>query len=965
MFKKPVASLKSFSPLRSSDKRRLRDEIIAAFPSFKDMDPIDDTPINAIITPDGLQSARFTSYIEEPGTLYTDPHGTPLWFKISTPAKKDSLILPSIYTLWKFPTLIPALTTWNPVLDKLRNGADLMIPGVITAAGTPVPDLDEGSLVVVLARGNKYPLAIGTMAVSGQAIASSRGSQPPKGKAVHILHVHQDQLWAMGPKSELPSDWSLTKVPLDDEEYESSNEDNDENDTDNDDSLAKDIGAVSVAESKGKEPTRDEPIADTEPIIPESSRPVEEPIVLSTEEVDKYLQDALLQVLKFKITEDVSKELLPMNASTLYSSYVLPNRAPGRAAEADIKKSSWKKAAKWFKAVEKQDLVKCKEIKGELFLLSVNSNHPQLKEFKGQKTVEQQAARQAKVEAKISQENAAVHSLEVLEAYRPNSTSSGLFEATGRSKDGYYSLQELRAMLAAYIKEKQLSDPKNQRFIRPDEILRAALSKKGEQLDRVPRDETSDRLVNNMVHHHFIGYKDQQPRFVKGGIKPIQIVQEIRSGRKTVTKVSGLELFLIDVDAFSQEIQLLCASSVSVTPLVGASPKLNLKEVMVQGPQSTNVTSVLINKGIPKKYIEFLDKTSKKNGNNKVKHVVLLSIDSFYENDLAVFTAANSKSTLATLVKTGIEFTNAQTTKPSDSFPRLIAQLTGGTPISAGVWYDDSYDRSLYAPGTDCAGASGTEILFDETIDIDDTKINGGGGINHTGAYDIARGACGQGLTELYSLEIASVPVTGNATAIYDDLHVNATLNWTQGKDAAGVKHIGVPFILGSNFQAVSVTQTANGTPSSELTATIQHTDASIGKIVSGLKAAKIYEKAIIIIVPVKHGNSPHDVSKPKRVDPAILPSVLGVVEIAQSELGTLFSLSEKKIAEHGGFNEDDIHVALLVSFPHIKALKTRGTIDTLVKTTQVALTVLKLLGLNPDDLEAVKLEGTARLPIF
>ncbi len=66
-----------------------------------------------------------------------------------------------------------------------------------------------------------------------------------------------------------------------------------------------------------------------------------------------------------------------MNASTLYSSYILPNRARGRAAEADIKKSSWKKLAKWLKVVEKQDLIKCKDIKGELFLLGVNWNHAQ------------------------------------------------------------------------------------------------------------------------------------------------------------------------------------------------------------------------------------------------------------------------------------------------------------------------------------------------------------------------------------------------------------------------------------------------------------------------------------------------------------------------------------------------------------------------------------------------------------
>ncbi|KAF9185243.1 hypothetical protein BGZ51_002767 [Haplosporangium sp. Z 767] len=615
MFKKPPATLKSFSPLRSSDKRRLRDEILTSFPSLRDMEPINDIPINAIITPDGLQSAKFTSYIEEPGTLYTDAEGTPLWFKVSS-SKKDSLILPSVYTLWKFPTLIPGLTTWNPVVDKLRNGADLMIPGVITANNTEVPDLDEGALVVIRARGNKYPLAIGTMAVSGQVIAASRGKLPPKGKAVHIYHIHLDQLWAMGSKMEFPADWAEgPSVPVDENEYETDGED------DADGELVKDMKKISINVSKGKARAKDESetelgheLADNQSGDQqmEQEQQQEPATVLSTEEVDKFLQEALLQVLKFKITENVSKELLPMNASTLYSSYVLPNRARGRAADADIKKSSWKKLAKWLKAVEKQDLIKCKEIKGDLFLLSVNWNHPELKAFRGHKTVEQQAARQAKVEAESSQANSDVKVLEVMEAYRPNSISATLFESTGRSKDGYYTLQELRALLLEYFKEKQLADPQNQRIIRLDGVLREVLAKKGEQVDRVPRDQASDRLVNNMVLHHFIGYKGQQPRFVIGGVKSILITQEFRTRRKTVTRVSGLEHFMIDVDAFAQEIQVLCASSIAITPLVGASPKLNLREVMVQGPQVKNVTTVLQEKGVPKKYIDLLDKTSTK-----------------------------------------------------------------------------------------------------------------------------------------------------------------------------------------------------------------------------------------------------------------------------------------------------------------------------------------------------------------
>jgi len=66
-----------------------------------------------------------------------------------------------------------------------------------------------------------------------------------------------------------------------------------------------------------------------------------------------------------------------------------------------------------------------------------------------------------------------------------------------------------------------------------------------------------------------------------------------------------------------------------------------------------------------------------------------------------------------------------------------------------------------------------------------------------------------------------------------------------------------------------------------------------------------------------------------------------------------------KKQAEHGGFALDDTNVMLLVSNPSIRA----RTITTSVETTQVAPTVLKLLGLDPAALDAVRKEGTAVLP--
>ena len=68
---------------------------------------------------------------------------------------------------------------------------------------------------------------------------------------------------------------------------------------------------------------------------------------------------------------------------------------------------------------------------------------------------------------------------------------------------------------------------------------------------------------------------------------------------------------------------------------------------------------------------------------------------------------------------------------------------------------------------------------------------------------------------------------------------------------------------------------------------------------------------------------------------------------------------SGKKIAEHGGANLDDRNVAILVSNPGLKA----QTITALVQTTQVAPTILRALGLDPKELQAVGIEGTEELP--
>ena len=84
-------------------------------------------------------------------------------------------------------------------------------------------------------------------------------------------------------------------------------------------------------------------------------------------------------------------------------------------------------------------------------------------------------------------------------------------------------------------------------------------------------------------------------------------------------------------------------------------------------------------------------------------------------------------------------------------------------------------------------------------------------------------------------------------------------------------------------------------------------------------------------------------------------PDIIGI-----ARTGVIYT-GGSKIAEHGGFNEDDTHVALIVSHPDFD----QEQVSTSVTTAQIAPTILKVLGLDPNDLDAVGAENTQVLPDF
>lgn len=249
---------------------------------------------------------------------------------------------------------------------------------------------------------------------------------------------------------------------------------------------------------------------------------------------------------------------------------------------------------------------------------------------------------------------------------------------------------------------------------------------------------------------------------------------------------------------------------------------------------------------------------------NKDKHVLLISVDGMHAFDLANYVSGHPNSMLASLTRHGATYTNALTSAPSDSFPGLLSMVTGGTAKSTGVFYDNSYDRTYFAPGSNCTGAPGSQVLYDETVDNDSTVLDAGGTlgmplsqinqaalpmrlvggvcqavlphaflkvntifevIHESGgrtawsdkhpSYELVNGPSGTGVDDLFTPEIASNDtVTGkdhtkgyHSTQRYDAIKVAAIINEINGLDSTGKSAVGVPSIYGMNFQSVSVAQ--------------------------------------------------------------------------------------------------------------------------------------------------------------
>jgi len=127
------------------------------------------------------------------------------------------------------------------------------------------------------------------------------------------------------------------------------------------------------------------------------------------------------------------------------------------------------------------------------------------------------------------------------------------------------------------------------------------------------------------------------------------------------------------------------------------------------------------------------------NDRNGIRHVLLISIDGMHAVDYENCIASNTCPHLAALGKTGVTYTRTTTSRPSDSFPGLMALVTGGTPRTVGAFYDVAYDRVLAPPTIDTGNGlpgsgvngctrgrpNGTQTEYEEGVEFDQSFVNG------------------------------------------------------------------------------------------------------------------------------------------------------------------------------------------------------------------------------------------------
>lgn len=654
MFKKKP-QIKNLSPLRSSDRRRLADQIIADYqvhvPTLEEIDSTaaaeevqrvhHPTPalssIRTSLVPETCLSARFITHaganaVVVSGTVYVGAHPGQeeriLWIQYGKVAR----LYPTVYTLWHNPGLVPLLHAQDFVVEKLRSGADLMTPGLV--GGPPWPEAAKVGAVVAVARLEKpsVPIWIGTCKIDISSLGRVQGA---KGAAVEGIHWEGDEIWSWSQfgsggraAPERIEGWDLQSGDVAEGVEHLDLEDNEEDDGQEEGGVALDS---STAEDQNGAAEASVSAADHEG----EGEPEREP---STAEVDEALVQAFLYAIHdAKKNGEAPHHGLdfPIQPSFLISNMIQPHLR-FQNPHYTIKKTSWKNTKKFIKYLDKAGLVKSKERNGgETVILDVDFEDDKVRSFTPYKLPKPKAqpGTSAPDDTQSTSSGGADPSLgQKLTLQTVYRSSSKLVPDLVPSKTTYYTSSQISSFLKKYIENNPslTTGTSNARFIKLDPFIsNNILSSNPSAGDtrilaagEVGRDILLRRILDDshLCTPHWLLLRDTQawdadspdPALKpKSGPPPhVNIVLEKRTGTKVVTKISGLEVFGINPHILGPELQKKCAGSASVGQLVGGKP--GMMEILVQGDQRDVVEKEVGRRGVDRRWVSVEDKTKKK-----------------------------------------------------------------------------------------------------------------------------------------------------------------------------------------------------------------------------------------------------------------------------------------------------------------------------------------------------------------
>lgn len=567
--------VKSNTAIKGSDRRKLRADVTAAFPTLGT-----DQVSELVPGKEELNIVKLYAHRGDAVIVYVSG-GNPILFEL------EKNLYPTVYTLWSYPDLLPTFTTWPLVLEKLVGGADLMLPGlVVPPAG--LPQVQKGDLCAITLVGNRAPVAIGVAAMSTSEMLTSG----LKGRGFSVLHTYQDHLWRSGDKSSPPSVAPLALDPLDLSEEKGSSH--------ADPILQGDMRHLAlegVEEENGEvqqmhgKKTPSEASEDTS-VGGLNSDPTDSKTL--QEQMDELLQRCFLHALKCR----VKKADLPLLTSTFLGSHMFSCCPEGR--QLDVKKSSYKKLSKFLQQMQQEQIIQVKELsKGVESIVAVDWKHPRITSFVIPEPVQEGSREQP------------YHPPDIKPLYCVPASMTLLFQESGHKKGSVLEGGEVRTIIINYAKKNDLVDAHNKNLVKLDPILCDCILEKSEQHTdtKLPWDSLLTRCLEKLQPAYQVTFPGQEPIVKKGKICPIDITLAQRASNKKVTVVRNLEAYGLDPWTVAAILQQRCQASTTVTAAPGAKDSL---QVQIQGNQVHHLGRLLLEEyHLPRKHIQGLEKAPK------------------------------------------------------------------------------------------------------------------------------------------------------------------------------------------------------------------------------------------------------------------------------------------------------------------------------------------------------------------